>query len=247
VAPSDRLLYVWGLCWSARHGTDGVIPTSALPYLALFAGADTDASSRLVAAGLWHAVADGWTVHDFDDYQPSAAEVAETRRRRAESGRVGGQRSAVVRSKVEANGQANTQASASGFASPVASTLSKQTSTPSTSRPRPLSTSSSSSSSRERKQPAGSDDDDVVLRTIEELGRRDHERAVRDGVTVRNKAAHLASCVARRAEQRVAIAAVVAANSEWPPELIADEVDEPGAQARRAGKDRALRAIEGRS
>ena len=57
VAPSDRLLYVWGLCWSARHGTDGVIPTSALPYLALFAGADTDASSRLVAAGLLAGVA----------------------------------------------------------------------------------------------------------------------------------------------------------------------------------------------
>lgn len=234
VSASDRLLYVWGLCWSSRHGTDGLIPASALPYLALFAGADNDAADRLVRAGLWHPLDGGWTVHDFTDYQPSAAEVAELRRKRAESGRNGGLRSADVRSKTEASGQANAQA----LASPVASTSLKQTATPSSSRPRPVQKTPSSSSA--------SDDDDVVVQTIRELGRRDHERAIRDGVQVRSRSAHLAACIDKRQEQTAAVAALVAANPEWPPERVADEHDDPGSHERRAGRDRALQAMERR-
>lgn len=240
VDPGDRLLYVWGLCWSSRHGTDGLIPRSALPYLALFAGADDDAADRLVAAGLWHPIdGAGWTVHDFGDYQPSAAEVAELRRKRSESGRVGGLRSADLRSKPEANGQASAQASAQALATPGASTSLKQTATPSSSRPRPVLTTTSSSSS------APTDDDDLVSQTLHELGRRDHERALADGVTVKNRQAHLKACVTARTAQFAAVAALCAANPEWPPDRVADEIDDPGGAERRVGKERALRAIEG--
>lgn len=235
VSATDRLLYVWGLCWSSRHGTDGLIPASALPYLALFAGADGDAAGRLVRAGLWHELDGGWTVHDFGDYQPSAAEVAELRRKRAESGRVGGLRSADVRTKPEANGQASAQA----FASPVASTSLKQTATPSRPVLVPSKKTPSSSSSG-----SASDDDDVVSQTLIELGRRDHERAIRDGVTIRNRSAHLAACVDKRQGDRPSVAALVAANPEWPPERVADEHDDPGGNDKRAGRDRALQAME---
>lgn len=235
VDTGDRLLYVWSLCWSSRHGTDGLIPRSALPYIAVLAGADSDAADRLVAAGLWHEIDGGWTVHDFGDYQPSAAEVAEMRRKRAEAGRVGGLRSGDVRSKHEANGEAN----ASGFASPVASTVTKQTRTPSSSRPRPVHRTTTSSSS------APDDDDDVVSLTLKELGRRDHERALAEGVNVRNRQAHLKACVDARRSQAVAVAALCAAQPHWPPERVADEIDDPGGAERRAGRERALRAIEG--
>jgi hypothetical protein len=242
VQPADRLLYVWALCWSARHGTDGTVPATALPYLALFAGADvTDAVDRLVAAGLWHATGSGYTVHDFDDYQPSAAEVAEIRRKRSESGRVGGLRSADARTKPQANGQANAQA----LATPVASTSLKQTATPSSSRPRPHKSSvSQSSDSLKKDGRRDDDDDDLVEQTIKELGRRDHDRALAEGVTVRNRAGHLAACVDKRRAETAAVAALAAANPTWPPERVADELEDPGGAERRAGRERALKALE---
>jgi len=97
-----------------------------------------------------------------------------------------------------------------------------------------------------KKTPSSSsaDDDDVVSQTLIELGRRDHERAIRDGVTIRNRSAHLAACVDKRQGDRHAVAALVAANPEWPPERVADEHDDPGGNDKRAGRDRALQAME---
>lgn len=264
VEPADRLLYVWGLCWSSRHGTDGVIPAAAVPYLALFAGADTGAPERLVAAGLWHPLdAGGWSVHDFSDYQPSAAEVAEQRRKRAEAGRVGGFRKAENRNASDADGWqtaskplASAKQTASkplASASPLASDLLAQVSSkplprPVPSRPVPnddfvvVTHAHASAAPADPDRP--NDDDDRVREAIEELGRRDHAQALADGVAVRNKAAHLAACVAKRQAHKADAVMLSAAHPDWPPGRLADELDDPGSTDRRNGKARALRALE---
>jgi hypothetical protein len=121
----------------------------------------------------------------------------------------------------------------------------KQTSTPSSSRPRPHKSSVSQSSDFLKKDGRrDGDDDDLVEQTIKELGRRDHDRAVAEGVTVRNRAGHLAACVDKRRAETAAVVALAAANPTWPPERVADELEDPGGAERRAGRERALKALE---
>lgn len=177
VDPLDRLLYVWALCWSSRHRTDGRLRRRALEHVAALAGvADLEAAARrLVAAGLWEDDDDGWTVHDFTDYQPAAAEVDELRAKRAEAGRRGGLASGETRRRsTEANGEAT--------ASSKPKQLPKQDRTPSRPVPSPVASASSSSGPYHLVDPQPVDDDDSVqhLRraqaVAEELGRRDSER-----------------------------------------------------------------------
>ena len=61
-------LYVFGLAWSGHQGTDGAIPGYALKMIH---GTKPDADA-LVASGLWIAYDNGWLIHDWDIYQPSA-------------------------------------------------------------------------------------------------------------------------------------------------------------------------------
>jgi hypothetical protein len=67
----------------------------------------------LVAVGLWVEEIvdgeDGYRFHDWDEYQPSSAEVEERRKRRVEAGRFGGLRSAEARRAHQINGAANAQ------------------------------------------------------------------------------------------------------------------------------------------
>lgn len=80
--PMAVALWMWGLCYCSRHLTDGTIPTAALvtsgvPKAATEAG-------KLVAAGLWERADDAYVVHDYDDYNPSRAQV-ERRRKASET------------------------------------------------------------------------------------------------------------------------------------------------------------------
>jgi hypothetical protein len=80
-------LDVAGMCYCAGHNTDGHIPTVALTAAAPFLtrAAATAAAARLVAAGRWKPVADGWLIHDYLIYNPSAAEAEADRTKRAEA------------------------------------------------------------------------------------------------------------------------------------------------------------------
>ena len=73
--PVAMALDVAGMCYSAGHGTDGFIPAEALvaaaPFLALPKA--RAAAAQLVAVGRWQTVEGGWRIHDFLDYNPSAA------------------------------------------------------------------------------------------------------------------------------------------------------------------------------
>jgi hypothetical protein len=62
-------VYLCGLAYAGRHGTDGFIPAAALPRLH---GKKADAA-LLVDVGLWRVVpTGGWLVHDYTEYQQTA-------------------------------------------------------------------------------------------------------------------------------------------------------------------------------
>src|SRR6185312_12876184 len=83
-------MWVRGLCYCARTGSDGLIPKGALRRLTAAKKPD-DVAAGLVAAGLWARAEDGaYRVHDFLDYNPSAAAVQAKREARAAAGKAGG-------------------------------------------------------------------------------------------------------------------------------------------------------------
>jgi hypothetical protein len=75
-------LYVCGLCYCARHLTDGVIPGAAVARLADLRRPSVEAE-RLVAAGLWEASGEDFRVHDYLAYQPARLKVEADRRTEA--------------------------------------------------------------------------------------------------------------------------------------------------------------------
>ncbi|MFE7659661.1 hypothetical protein [Streptomyces celluloflavus] len=81
---SDRAfrLHVSALCWSAENLTDGVIRDTELRLVAHVRGM-TATARQLEAAGLWERIDDGWMLHDFHDYNPSAEQVRAERERNA--------------------------------------------------------------------------------------------------------------------------------------------------------------------
>ena len=86
---SDRAQAAWmrSLCWSSKQMTDGFLPMVAVRHVA--PRNTTTTTLELVEAGLWEQNGSGYEVHDYLDYQPSAAEVRERRTQRAEAGRRG--------------------------------------------------------------------------------------------------------------------------------------------------------------
>jgi hypothetical protein len=114
-----RALFIAGLLYAARELTDGAISDTALPLIATAAEVRGKATAaKLVAVGLWETAGEGWQIHDYHDYNPSADAERSKRRARAEAGRKGGQRPkqhpkqppSKSPSKPEANTEANTEA-----------------------------------------------------------------------------------------------------------------------------------------
>lgn len=73
-------LHICGLCWCARHLTDGHIPRNAVPRLAVVKK-PYDCAAELVAAGIWLEVDGGFEVHDYLKFQPSKSQVMSQRDR----------------------------------------------------------------------------------------------------------------------------------------------------------------------
>lgn len=103
-------LHVCALAYAARNLTDGHIPAAALTRLSDRRNPSTLAS-RLVDVGIWHPSpdGDGWQIHDFLDYQPSAAKVRETRDAAAERQRRAREAAAARRSGVTPMSQRDSQ------------------------------------------------------------------------------------------------------------------------------------------
>lgn len=78
------------MCWASRNGTDGRIGTADLPYTSK--RGQPRYAAELVARGLWHVAGeqcasekcatsgpDGWVIHDYLAYNPSAEQVRHER------------------------------------------------------------------------------------------------------------------------------------------------------------------------
>jgi hypothetical protein len=74
-------VYVCGLAYCGRHGTDGHIPR---PALARINGRAVDAE-RLVEVGLWDKDGTGWIIHGWAEYQQSTGETQERAQRLRDS------------------------------------------------------------------------------------------------------------------------------------------------------------------
>ena len=88
-----------GLEWASRNLTDGVVLHAEFPNISR--RATTRNAAELVLRGRWHRAdddacrseycpppgVDGWVIHDYLEYNPSAVEVREDRRKKAEKQR----------------------------------------------------------------------------------------------------------------------------------------------------------------
>jgi hypothetical protein len=85
-------LDVAAMCWSSRHLTDGFIPAKQVRRLTDEPNPD-ELAQALVDAGLWETRPDGFLVHDYLDYNPSAKEVRAQReyisKERSRAGKAG--------------------------------------------------------------------------------------------------------------------------------------------------------------
>lgn len=68
-------LFLLGLSWSADYLTDGFVPQMQVRRLLVEADDPLVIAQRLVEAGLWDEVEDGYQVHDYLEYNPSAEKV----------------------------------------------------------------------------------------------------------------------------------------------------------------------------
>ena len=119
VGPNAAYLWLVSIAWASRNLTDGFIPTQQIKRLVdwddiievrrdgrhkgehRFVQA-TELVARLVEAGLWEQVTDGYRIHDFLHWQRSKARVEQLRQERAERGRRGGLASAAKRDQANA-------------------------------------------------------------------------------------------------------------------------------------------------
>lgn len=64
--------YVFALGWSGGHDTDGLVRTSALPFV----HGTKDTARLLVKYGLWDECTDGWIIRNYSDRQQTSTTTA---------------------------------------------------------------------------------------------------------------------------------------------------------------------------
>ena len=123
-------MHVSAICYCCDQLTDGFVAACVPDSLPKSPRGKSlrRAIESLEATGLWEKTAGGWLVHDFLDWNPSAAQVLAKRTARAEAGRRGGKAKALaIASKSPSNCQTGCQDTATGSLRPRA----KQNSAPS--------------------------------------------------------------------------------------------------------------------
>ncbi len=75
-------MFVSGLCWCRRYGSEGRIPVSAIGRLTSLARPNV-AAKRLVDAGLWHRDRDHYVVNDWTDWNRTQESRSEAGRKAA--------------------------------------------------------------------------------------------------------------------------------------------------------------------
>ena len=80
VSVHARWLYVAAISWSVDNLTDGYVPVHAAVYVSRSRRAPSWAR-ELLAARLWSAVDGGYLIHDFHEYNDSAEQVKQRRKK----------------------------------------------------------------------------------------------------------------------------------------------------------------------
>ena len=141
-------LYAAGITYANRHLTDGYIPSGILNRLVDYDGVKWNGKAvtnrllaeRLVAEGLWIERADGWTIHDYLEFQPTREYVEAKRASVSVIRRAAG-------SKGGSTSQANRKQTVKQTASKPEAKNKPQTQTQTQSQERLINSSSSTSSS----------------------------------------------------------------------------------------------------
>jgi hypothetical protein len=90
-----KWLWVLGIIYSQEVESDGFIPRAALPMLGYVESDVVQAATQLVQVGLWVEVEDGFTIHDYLDYNYSAAQIEQLRT----TNRINGSKGGMARAK----------------------------------------------------------------------------------------------------------------------------------------------------
>jgi hypothetical protein len=83
--------YLLGLMWTNKHLTDGQLPVAVVKQFR--SDRPLELAEAMVRAGLWHRHGDHYQIHDYEDFNFSAADVKERRardRRRKRNGHANG-------------------------------------------------------------------------------------------------------------------------------------------------------------
>ncbi|MBB5918942.1 hypothetical protein BJY24_007854, partial [Nocardia transvalensis] len=121
VAAGNAAIGLWTRAgaWSNQQAnlTEGFIPE----HMARTMGTPAQIK-RLVATKLWHQVTGGYQFHEWlgPGRQRSRETILDHQRKRAEAGRIGGQRSGQTRRRTGQHGRSESEADAEAFASPDA-------------------------------------------------------------------------------------------------------------------------------
>jgi hypothetical protein len=238
-------LDVAAICYAARNYTDGFVPDGVVDGLLSFDGvgvyidrfAGDDAAAKYIVpgladAGLWERddSRGGWWVHDYLDYNPSAAEVEAKReadRRRAAQGRA----SQKYRHEPERSPDGIRRESGAN----PSGVRSESGANPRVPSPSPLDISSSEFSLEVQAEAELKDDDDEnqlrndkvkVDSAIEWLTDRDVERKrASGGEAIRNLKNYRATCRAEREERsRAQLEDLARANPDRPAGWLAGQV-----------------------
>jgi hypothetical protein len=81
--PAAAWLYVCGLCYCARYLTDGLIPGTAVARLTALKN-NRALAEKLVEVGLWERDGEDYMVHNYQERNPSKAQIEEKRRQTRE-------------------------------------------------------------------------------------------------------------------------------------------------------------------
>ena len=105
-AMSDKAfrLYICGITYSARHHLRGNISVGQVSVLFRLTGAKQKHADELVSIDAWELTEVGFAIHDYEDYQANQEEIS---LKRAEAGRIGGQRSGEKRSEATKQNRSN--------------------------------------------------------------------------------------------------------------------------------------------
>lgn len=93
---AEYRLHTEAVFWCARNLTDGHVGRDELRDVSGISKPERHLAA-LVKRGLWIETDTGWVIHDYLEYQPSRSKVLQTRKQRAEAGKLGGKRSGETR------------------------------------------------------------------------------------------------------------------------------------------------------